>query len=69
MHTQLRLVRFRSGAAQDRMEQAHQEHLALLAAIADHDPDMAAQRMREHLSNSSAHILTQLKDPDTSRTG
>jgi DNA-binding GntR family transcriptional regulator len=69
VHTQLRLVRFRSGAAEDRMEQAHQEHLALLGAIADHDPDMAAQRMREHLSNSSAHILTQLKDPDTSRTG
>jgi DNA-binding GntR family transcriptional regulator len=69
VHTQLRLVRFRSGAAKERMEQAHQEHLALLAAISDHDPDMAARRMREHLSNSAAHILEQLSDPGTTRTG
>lgn len=69
VHTQLRLVRFRSGAAPDRMEQAHQEHLALLAAIADHDPDMAARRMREHLSNSAAHILEQLNETGSTRTG
>ncbi|MGV9801855.1 GntR family transcriptional regulator [Mycobacterium sp. NPDC003449] len=69
VHTQLRLVRFRSGAAENRMEQAHQEHLALLAAIADHDPDLAARRMGEHLDNSAAHILQQLRDPSASRTG
>jgi DNA-binding GntR family transcriptional regulator len=68
VHTQLRLVRFRSGAAEDRMERAHQEHLALLAAIADHDPDMAADRMREHLRNSAAHILEQLSTPRTQPT-
>jgi DNA-binding GntR family transcriptional regulator len=69
VHTQLRLVRFRSGAAADRMERAHQEHLALLAAISDHDPDMAERCMREHLNNSAAHILEQLSDPDATRTG
>jgi DNA-binding GntR family transcriptional regulator len=69
VHTQLRLVRFRSGAAEDRMEQAHQEHVALLAAIADHDSDMAARRMREHLSNSAAHILALLGESDATRTG
>ncbi|HEU5037745.1 MAG TPA: GntR family transcriptional regulator [Nocardioides sp.] len=60
IHTQIRLVRFRSGAAAERMERAHQEHLALLAAIEDHDPDAAEQRMREHLINSGKHILEQL---------
>ena len=69
VHTQLRLVRFRSGAAAERMEQAHQEHLALLAAISDHDPDMAERRIREHLRNSAAHILEQLSAPDATRTG
>lgn len=69
VHTQLRLVRFRSGAAEDRMEQAHEEHLALLAAISDHDPDTAALRMHEHLNNSAEHILAQLVDADATRTG
>ena len=69
VHTQLRLVRFRSGAAADRMESAHQEHLALLAAISDHDVEMAERRMREHLSNSAAHIHDQLSDPGAVRTG
>jgi DNA-binding GntR family transcriptional regulator len=69
VHTQLRLVRFRSGAAEDRMEQAHEEHLALLAAISDHDPDTAALRMHEHLKNSAEHILAQLVDADATRTG
>jgi DNA-binding GntR family transcriptional regulator len=69
VHTQLRLVRFRSGAAAERMERAHEEHLALLAAISDHDKDMAERRMREHLSNSAAHILEQLSDTSATRTG
>jgi DNA-binding GntR family transcriptional regulator len=69
VHTQLRLVRFRSGAAAERMERAHDEHLALLAAISDHDPDMAARRMREHLGNSAAHILEQLSESGATRTG
>ena len=69
VHTQLRLVRFRSGVAEDRIEQAHQEHLALLAAITAHDPDLAGRRMQEHLSNSASHILALLGEPETTRTG
>lgn len=60
VHTQLRLVRFRSGAAQDRMDKAHQEHLGMLKAIRKHDPDLAERRMREHLLAGGTHILEQL---------
>jgi DNA-binding GntR family transcriptional regulator len=61
VHTQLRLVRFRSGAAQDRMEQAHQEHVDMLAAIRAHEPDEAERRMRDHLAKGGRRILEQLK--------
>lgn len=63
VHTQLRLVRFRLGAAQDRMTSAHQERLGMLTAIRRHDPDLAERRMRDHLVAGAAHILEQ---PDTS---
>lgn len=69
VHTQLRLVRFRSGAAAERMDQAHHEHLVLLAAISDQDPDKAERRMREHLSNRATHIIQQLSEPGATRTG
>lgn len=64
IHTQLRLVRFRSGAAADRMEQAHSEHVSLLEAIRTHDADLAAERMREHLAHSAQHIQSQLSSSD-----
>ncbi|GFG50380.1 hypothetical protein CQY20_06805 [Mycolicibacterium agri] len=69
VHTQLRLVRFRSGAAAERMDQAHHEHLLMLAAISDHDADKAERRMREHLSNSATHIIQQIQEPGATRTG
>lgn len=64
VHTQIRLVRFRSGAAPERMEKAHEEHLALVAAIRDHDVVRAENCMREHLRNSTSHILEQLGGED-----
>jgi len=57
IHTQLRFARFRSGAAQDRLEQAHQEHLQILQALRAHDAETARKSMRHHLEQSRYHIL------------
>lgn len=57
VHGQLRLARFRSGAAEDRVRGAHDEHLAILAALRDGDAETAVERMREHLDHASRHIL------------
>lgn len=57
VHTQLRLARFRSGASSDRVREAHAEHLAILAALRDHDADAAAARMSEHLAHATARIM------------
>lgn len=61
IHTQIRLIRFRSGAASDRMEKAHREHLELVESIRDHDVAGAEQCMREHLRNGTTHIIEQFK--------
>lgn len=61
VHTQLRLARFRSGAAADRVEEAHAEHRALLDAIRAHDADEAERRMRRHLARGGEHILAVLE--------
>jgi len=57
VHTQLRFARFRSGAAQDRLERAHQEHLQILRALRERDPDTARKHMQHHLEQSRDHIL------------
>lgn len=57
IHTQLRFARFRSGAAQDRLDQAHQEHLQILQALQAHDAETARRHMRHHLEQSRDHIL------------
>lgn len=62
VHTQLRLVRFRSGASQDRADQAHEEHLEIMRALRRHDPDEAERRTREHLSVSRTYILAVLEE-------
>jgi DNA-binding GntR family transcriptional regulator len=57
VHTQLRLARFRSGSADDRVQAAHAEHRAILAALRAHDAVEAERRVREHHEKGAAHIL------------
>ncbi len=64
IHTQLRFARFRSGAAQDRVDQAHQEHLQILQALRGKDAETARKHMRHHLEQSRDHILD-VVDQDT----
>jgi DNA-binding FadR family transcriptional regulator len=45
----IRLIGFAAIAQPGRMEQVTAEHEAVLEALEQHDPDLAAQCMRNHL--------------------
>jgi len=62
VHTQIRLARFRSGAAGDRGDAAHAEHLAILEALRDHDGAEAEKRVRAHSLHGAEHILLTLAE-------
>jgi DNA-binding GntR family transcriptional regulator len=62
VHTQIRLARFRSGAAGDRGDAAHAEHLAILEALRDHDGAEAEKRVRAHSLRGAEHILLTLAE-------
>jgi GntR family transcriptional regulator, rspAB operon transcriptional repressor len=69
IHTQLRFARFRSGAAQDRVDQAHKEHLQILQALRAHDGEAARKCMLHHLQQSRDHILDVVDhEPDARAT-
>lgn len=55
IHHQLRLYRYRSSARPGRTKEALEEHRAVVAAIANRDPDAAEAAMRHHLANARAH--------------
>lgn len=61
VHRQLRLVRFRSGSAAGRAQEAHDEHQAILDAIRAQDVELAGQRMQDHLIAAAAHIAQVLE--------
>jgi DNA-binding GntR family transcriptional regulator len=46
--------------AQPRAEQSHQEHLVILAAVEDGDPDRVTAATELHLRNGFSAILSQL---------
>lgn len=61
VHRQLRLARFRSGAAKERTDDARAEHLTILEALRARDADEAVRRMQLHLARASSHMLEQLE--------
>lgn len=52
----LRIYRYRSSARKGRALEALQEHRAIVAAIAAHDPDRAEELMRLHLTRARQSI-------------
>lgn len=58
VHTQLHLVRFRSGNTGQRAHEAHDEHQAILDALRSRDPAAADNAMRIHLERAADHIAS-----------
>lgn len=64
IHRQLRLARLRSGHVGIRHEEANAEHRRILQAIADHDPQRAAECTQQHHAVAREHILRVLAEAD-----
>ncbi len=56
LYTLLRIFRFKSAHANQRLKMAHGEHRAIYAAIKDRDVDLAEEMMRQHIRSSFAHV-------------
>jgi DNA-binding GntR family transcriptional regulator len=52
----LRVYRYKSSTRRGRAEQSLKEHQDIVAALALHDPDLAEQRMRQHIRNARIHV-------------
>lgn len=57
LSSQSQLIRFRSGASAYRGEKALDEHFMILDAIKKRMPELAEQRMREHIRNAKDNII------------
>ena len=58
LYSVLRVFRLRSVAIGSRAEQATEEHLAILQAIENRDPDAAEQLMRRHIALARENLLS-----------
>lgn len=56
LHKKIQKYRRASLEKHDRAVQAAAEHSALYRAIAAHDPDLAAQSMKQHIENARQHM-------------
>jgi DNA-binding FadR family transcriptional regulator len=65
LQMRVKLVRLRSGRSPMRARVVIGEHLEIMAAICDRDPDAAAAAAARHLANSLASVVEVL---DTSET-
>ena len=54
---QVRLIRFRESTSRERAQEALQEHLDVLEAIEQRDPNLAEARMRAHIRTGRENIL------------
>lgn len=61
VHTQLHLVRFRSGANAGRAQEAHDEHHAILDALRSGDSVASEAAMRRHLEQAKERIADVVK--------
>lgn len=55
----LRVYRYKASVKQGRAEQALQEHVSILDAIAARDPDAAEAAMRTHMRHSRSQLVNQ----------
>ncbi len=51
----LRVYRYKASTRTGRAAQSLHEHRQIVAALAQHDPDLAEMRMREHIRNARKH--------------
>jgi DNA-binding GntR family transcriptional regulator len=56
----LRVYRYKSSTLQGRAKKAFEEHQQIVAALIKRDPELAEQKMREHIRNARLHVETQL---------
>lgn len=61
VHTQLRLIRFRSGSNVGRAEEVHDEHQAILDALRSGDSVASEAAMRRHLEHAKERIAAVVK--------
>ena len=57
LYAMLRVFRLRSVAIGSRAEQATEEHLAILEAIENRDPNAAERLMRQHIASARDNLL------------
>lgn len=60
LHSQLQLLRRRSGASPERARKSLREHFAILETLRARDGEQAHERMRVHIQNSLANTLEAL---------
>ncbi|MBZ0147588.1 MAG: GntR family transcriptional regulator [Pseudorhodoplanes sp.] len=56
----LRVYRYKSSTRRGRAKQALAEHKKIVRALARRDPDLAEQRMREHIRNARIHVVNEV---------
>ena len=56
----LRVYRYKSSTRHGRAKQALAEHKKIVSALARRDPDLAEQRMREHIRNARIHVVNEV---------
>ena len=61
----LRVYRYKLSTRVGRAEQALDEHRQIVAALASRDPDLAEQRMREHIRNARLHVESTIEAENT----
>lgn len=69
VHTQLHLVRFRSGARAGSAQEAHDEHQLVLDAIQTGNGQIARTSMQTHLENATVRIKNLVENPGNGRSG
>ncbi|PVE24899.1 GntR family transcriptional regulator [Microvirga sp. KLBC 81] len=56
----LRVYRYKSSTLRGRARNAFEEHKEIVAALVKRDPELAEQKMREHIRNARLHVEAQL---------
>jgi DNA-binding GntR family transcriptional regulator len=56
----LRVYRYKSSTLRGRARNAFEEHKEIVAALAKRDPELAEQKMRQHIRNARLHVEAQL---------
>lgn len=59
LYAQLRVCRYRSGLSRARQEAGYEEHMKILEALRNRDPDQAEQAMRRHIACARENLAAE----------